>query len=247
MSAAARHSFPLPFIKVCGVTREDCLQPLADAGVSAVGINFVPTSPRAVSMDRGRDLVERARELGVLTVGVVRNPTPTDLAALVDALALDYVQLHGAEQPHLLDAVQYDDRPAAPRVIKALSWSGRTEDESRLAAVWAEYSSRPQHAFAAWLVDAYAPHAGGGTGELADWSRLVPRPEVFADQPMLLAGGLVPSNVARAIASVLPDGVDTASGVELSPGIKSAELVSLFAAQARAAFASIASPKWTTT
>ena len=74
---------------------------------------------------------------------------------------------------------------------------------------------------------------------MARWDLLLPRPAVRDRVPLILAGGLSADNVRQAIAAVQPDGVDTASGVELSPGIKSAELVRCFASNAAAGFAAI--------
>lgn len=225
----------LPVIKVCGVTREADLAVLRRAGVSAVGINFVPASPRCVSVKAGRLLASSARKLGLLSVAVVRDASVPELTELLDETEFDLLQLHGSERPDLLDRLGYASRKAAPRIIKALSWSGRQEEKAA-AWVWSEYAAEADNKFAAWLIDAYAPSTGGGTGKLADWDQLVPRPIVLGPKPIILAGGLAPSNVEASIRKVRPDGVDTASGVERSPGEKSAELVEAFARQARLAF-----------
>ncbi len=229
----------LPVIKVCGVTREADLAVLRRAGVTAVGINFVPSSPRCVTIKVGRLLAVAARKLGLVSVAVVRDAAVAELIELLDETEFDLLQLHGSERPELLDQLGYTTRKVATQIIKALSWSGRQEEKAA-AWVWSEYAAEPDSKFAAWLIDAYAPNTGGGTGRLADWEQLVPRPIVLGPKPIILAGGLVPSNVGASIRKVRPDGVDTASGVERSPGEKSAELVNAFASQAREAYQELA-------
>lgn len=206
----------IPRIKVCGVTVPADLEVLAEAGIDSVGLNFVPSSKRRVAPDPAGALAERARELGLSVVGVFMNQSPDEVAEVLERVECDFVQLHGEEQP---DAFE---RLAVP-IIKAVPWSGRIE-ETALAGSWCNASN-----LAAFLVDAFAPVEGGGTGRRARWDLLVPRPEVFSNKPLILAGGLTPAHVAQAIQDMQPDGVDTASGVESSPGRKSPELVHSFA------------------
>jgi phosphoribosylanthranilate isomerase len=93
----------------------------------------------------------------------------------------------------------------------------------------------------ALLIDAHKPGEYGGTGETADWEAIARwRDKKQFDIPLVLAGGLTPYNVAEAIQIVRPDAVDTASGVEISPGRKGSELVRAFVAEAKRAFAAIA-------
>ncbi|MBX3422369.1 MAG: phosphoribosylanthranilate isomerase [Pirellulaceae bacterium] len=227
------------------------LAPLAAAGVDTVGFNLVPISQRRVDVARAAKLVARAHELGLTTVAVVMDPGPAELTEALNAAPWDYVQLHGRESP---DISAYCPRVA---IIKAISWSGRTE-EIELAAAWSKRFGKPNLAaggagesrslgwpgsLAGFLVDAYAPGVGGGTGMQADWGTLNPRPAPLCDWPLLLAGGLTPKNVRQAIVLTGCDGVDTASGVELSPGAKSTELVTAFSKQARQGFASISSQR----
>lgn len=232
-----------PIIKVCGVTRLEDLEVLADAGVDAVGFNFVPGRARAVTLKRAAELSTRAARLSLIRVAVLMNPTAQQLRELLDTVELDWIQLHGAETPSLLA-----DCGGLP-ILKATSWTGRAE-ERELARAWStpidipaysQVSELPREgscddsALGAWLIDAYAPVAGGGTGKLARWDLLQPRPSELAAHPLLVAGGLTPANVGEAIRITRADGVDTASGVESSPGIKDAELVHAFAERARLA------------
>jgi phosphoribosylanthranilate isomerase len=222
-------------IKVCGVTRIADMEILPEAGVTAVGLNFVPSSPRCVALDHGAQLAQLARQMGIDVVAVVRDAGLRDLHSLLAAVPLDYLQLHGRETPQFIETLELRSQVNVPPIIRALSWSGRPE-EVEFAELWSTYAGGHPQRCAAWLVDAYAPAAGGGTGRLADWTRLNPRPREFGTLPLILAGGLEPGNVDRAIERVHPDGVDTASGVESAPGIKSAALVRRFAQVAQRQF-----------
>lgn len=227
----------LPRIKVCGITRIEDLQVLSDAGVDSVGVNFVARSPRCVDAARAAPFCARAAELGLSRVAVVMDLEPDQLEQLLDAVDVDFVQLHGTESPELLQACR------GKGVIKAVSWSGRAEETALAAAwksSWTESRSRGEDRnkgsqLRAFLVDAYAPEQGGGTGKVARWDLLLPRPPELDGIPLLLAGGLTGENVAEAIKQTMPNGVDTASGVESSPGVKLPAAVQVFASSAHAA------------
>ncbi len=207
----------LPFrIKVCGVKRAADLTWMAAAGVDAVGLNFVRTSVRSLKLDQGRELLKQAKQAGLTTVAVLMNPTTDDLRKFAETMPVDFIQLHGEEDPSILD------QTPELAVIKAVAWSGRRE-EKQLARRWIESQAAARGQLRAFLVDAFAPGVGGGTGRTARWDLLVPRPTCFGDLPILLAGGLKAENVAEAILTTRCTGVDTASGVESSPGCKEEE------------------------
>ncbi len=206
--------------KICGVRRSEDLELLAMAGVDAVGFNFVAHSQRYLAPQLANELSIRAADLGLVRVAVVMDPSQQDLDELLSKVQVDWVQFHGHESPSIVSVCH-----GLP-ILKATSWSGRAE-ERELVTAWRPEAETGH--LAAWLIDAYAPVAGGGTGQTASWELLVPRPAIFGKLPLILAGGLNPNNVAEAILASGADGVDTASGVELAPGIKSAELVTRFA------------------
>jgi phosphoribosylanthranilate isomerase len=182
------------YVKVCGITHvEDALAAVA-AGVDALGLNFVPASKRYVSIERAREIIEQVRGQ-VLCVAVVANLAPGEVSALLSTLGVDRVQLHGDETPEHV-------RMLAPRAFKALRVASASDIE--LAAAF------PSHPL---LVDAKVEGHLGGTGKTLDWPLVAP---LAASRPMILAGGLTPDNVARAVQLVRPWGVDTASGVETS-------------------------------
>lgn len=223
-----------PFrIKICGVKRAADLLWLAECGADAVGLNFVRTSIRSLKIDPGREMVKQAQSLGLKTVAVLMNPTADELRKFVSTIPVDLVQLHGEELPELLN-----DLPDI-QVIKAISWSGRRE-EKHLARQWLESEAAKRGQLRGYLVDAFAPGVGGGTGRTARWDLLTTRPTCFGEVPILLAGGLTPSNVAQAILTTHCSGVDTASGVESSPGCKDQALVTEFVQSAKETFATVA-------
>ena len=144
------------------MTREVDLQLLADCGVHAVGLNFVASSPRFVNSARAAELAQRAHELGLVVYGVTMNLTAREIQSVLDQIDLDAIQLHGTESATLLNAC------GQTPVVKAVSWSGRAE-EQRLAESWRlEFEKAAVEC--AFLVDAYAPVQGGGTGKVARWT-----------------------------------------------------------------------------
>lgn len=220
-----------PFqIKICGVKRAADLEWLAECGADAVGLNFVRTSVRSLKIDPGREMVKQAKGFGLKTVAVLMNPTADELRKFLSTIPVDFIQLHGEELPDLLN-----DTPEVA-VIKTISWSGRRE-EKHLARQWLESEVAARGQLRGYLVDAFAPGVGGGTGRTARWDLLAPRPTCFGEIPILLAGGLTPANVAEAIRTTHCAGVDTASGVESAPGCKDESLVREFVNSARDTFA----------
>ncbi len=238
-----RHRNAHPTIKVCGVTSAEELYWLREAGVDTVGFNLVPTSQRVIALSQAVDMSEVARSLGLTSCIVLMNPSHIALREVLDAARWDFVQLHGCESPRILE------RATSLRIIKACSWSGR-EEEVELVDTWLKWASdcpnvnfptaqTERSEMACLLVDAFAPVAGGGTGRTANWNLLSPRPTLFGQVPMLLAGGLTPENVSSAIERTGCDGVDVASGVEIGAGKKSPELVAQFVREALAGFAKL--------
>lgn len=183
------------------------------AGVDALGFNFVPTSKRCVSIELARAIIEQVRGQ-VLSVAVVANLAPAEVAALFDALGVDRVQLHGDEAPE-------DVRMLAPRAFKALRVASPSDIE--LAAAF------PSHPL---LIDAKVEGQLGGTGKTTDWHLVAP---LAASRPVILAGGLTPDNVARAVQLVRPWGVDAASSVETDadPRWKDPDKIRRFVSAAR--------------
>lgn len=211
-------------VKICGVTRvEDASAALA-AGADWIGLNFHPPSPRCVSEERARELVAEPDCRG-RCVGVFVDRNPEEIAALCRRLGIGVVQLHGDEPTADLRVLA----EAGLKVVKAFR-VGAAEDialMSRYLRSSAALGARPD----AVLVDSFVPGVKGGSGKAipAQLVGLLPpscSPSVSIDDPgvvdprIILAGGLNPANVARAIERMRPWMVDVAGGVESAPGIK---------------------------
>ena len=213
-------------IKICGITNVDDALAVARAGADAVGLNFYPRSPRHVDLDTARRIVA-ALPKEMVKVGLFVNADPPDICRVCDDLGLDLIQLHGDEPPELL--AQLGERP----VMRALRLGTKG-----LRPVF-EYLRRCRELAATpslTLLDSLIPGEYGGTGKIADWTAAKQYVAESGLPPLVLAGGLTPANVADAIRTVRPAAVDTASGVESSPGRKDLVAVAAFVQSARAAF-----------
>jgi phosphoribosylanthranilate isomerase len=166
-------------------------------------------------------IITEVRAAGFITpaVGVFVDPDPDELSEAITMSGIDIVQLSGEESPRILDRVE---RP----VIKAFP-AGATDSVKALQSRIRDWQD--VHAI---HLDANDPASRGGTGKLANW---VLAREIARDTNILLAGGLDPENVAEAIMTVRPHGVDVSSGVE-TDGVKSHSKIERFIASARAAF-----------
>jgi phosphoribosylanthranilate isomerase len=207
-------------IKICGLTRSGDAIAAARAGADWLGLNFWPRSKRFIDPIRACDVAARVREAGVATtlIGVFVNQPAGDILRIAEHVGLDGVQLHGDETAADCAALM----AAGVTVIKALALGSRA-DIVRLAGYPGEVI----------LVD--TPAAGyGGSGRCLDWSlaRAAVEAGERAGKRVILAGGLDPDNVARAVAMVKPSGVDVASGVESAPGVKDPDRVRAFVAAA---------------
>lgn len=198
-------------IKICGITSVDDAMLALDAGADAIGLIFWPGSKRAVDVQRAQAITRVVPPL-VATVGVFVDETPDRVRTVADAVGLSAVQLHGQEAP--------PDWARFPRpVLKAMPIE--------------RYAGSPwQTARAAILVDAHDPVTIGGTGRTVDWDAAR---AIAATRRLVLAGGLTPDNVADAVRTVRPWGVDVASGVERTPGVKDPDKVRAFVQAVREA------------
>jgi phosphoribosylanthranilate isomerase len=203
-------------IKICGVTRPEDAELICREGANAIGINFWRGSKRFVEDEQAREIIA-AIPPGVLKVGVFVNPHPLIVTESLSDLGLDVIQFHGDEQPQAWSTLPGE------KIIRAI----RVFDESSLASAtgW-----NPRY----FLYDSHT-EGYGGTGKQAPWQIVA----AGARRPFLLAGGLGPLNVAAAIQSVRPDGVDVASSVESRPGIKNEAKVIAFIENARKAAAKL--------
>jgi phosphoribosylanthranilate isomerase len=217
-------------IKICGITSPEDALAAAAAGVDAVGLNFFPGSPRCVTPAQAQQIAG-GLPVGVARVGVFVNAGEAEIRAVAAQVPLDWVQLHGEEPVELLAGLQ------PWPVVRAFRC--RTESDRDLVEYLGQ-ARRHGCLPAAVLLDAYDPAARGGTGQVLDWPGVAGlRPQLLG-LPLILAGGLTPENVGRAIRQSRAAAVDTASGVERAPGRKDARRMQDFVRAARAAFADLA-------
>jgi phosphoribosylanthranilate isomerase len=193
-------------IKICGLTREADLAAAVAAGADAIGFVFYAKSPRAVTPARAAELA-RGLPPFVTPVGLFVNAADAELAEAFAAVPNMLVQFHGDETP------QDCARIARPFLRAARMGPG---------VDLLDFAARFSHAQAI-LLDALVEGYGGG-GKVFDWS-LIPR---NVPSPLVLSGGLSAANVGDGIAQLRPWAVDVSSGVEVSKGIKSADLMNEF-------------------
>ncbi len=194
-------------VKICGITRPEDALAAARAGADAIGLVFYPPSPRAVTRERAREIVQVLPPF-VSVVGLFVNAQPAEVRAALAALPIDLLQFHGDEAP---EECRIYGRPD----IKAVAMAPGVD----LQAVARRYVDA-----AGLLLDTHREGVRGGTGEVFDWSRIPPG----LDRPIILAGGLTLENVAAAVQRVRPYAVDVSSGVEVSKGIKDAARIEAF-------------------
>ena len=212
-------------IKICGITTPRDALAAADAGADAIGLNFCAQSPRCIDLATARSITPSVPR-HVAKVGVFVNEPVERLIAIADALALDFIQLHGDEPPRELAEL-------APRpVIRAFRLSGDLEPLLTYLRTCRALGHLPSAA----LIDAHTPGTYGGTGKTANWGKVCDFQHCVDAVPVVLAGGLTPEYVAEAIARARPAAVDVASGVEVAPGQKDAVRMRGFVEAARRAW-----------
>ena len=193
-------------IKICGMTQlKDALFAI-EQGADAVGFIFYKKSPRSTTMKTVRDIILKLPPLAG-TVGVFVDETVERVNKVADYCGLDMVQLHGDESPAFC-------RKIHRRVIKAF----RVKDFQSLKKL-------QKYSVSGFLLDTFSDNLHGGTGKTFDWNLVLPAKKIG---PVILAGGLTPSNIRQAVSQVRPYGVDVCSGVEKSPGVKDPEKVRAF-------------------
>lgn len=207
---------PDPILKICGITRLVDALHAVQQGATALGFVFWAHSPRAIAPADAKDIIA-ALPPKVTSVGVFVNESPQTLREVLTLTGVKAVQLHGDEtfadyefiECPLLKSATLDDLTATVR-----AWPAETT----------------------LLLDAADRMKRGGTGVAVDWGKAA---TAARNHRVVLAGGLTPLNVEEAIRTVRPIGVDVASGVEASPGVKDFAKVAAFLTNARRAFAAL--------
>jgi len=198
---------PRTRIKICGITRPGDGIAAAECGADAIGIVFYERSSRTVDVAAAQAIVAALPPL-VGVVGLFLDADPSRVRSVIAAVSIDLLQFHGDEPPEYCAAF-------GRRYIKAVPMKGDVDPVA--------YARRYGDA-AGFLLDSHGPGGAGGTGERFDW-RKVP---AALGKPIVLAGGLNPSNVSDAVRAVSPFAVDVSSGVEASPGVKDRNKIASF-------------------
>ena len=211
-----------PKVKMCGISKVETIPAVVEAKPNYMGLVFAP-SKRQVTVDQAKTLVEElhkgcAKKYGsdaeqdkddtIKTVGVFVNETVDNLVTIANEVNLDAVQLHGDEDETFIQSLK---ECTNVEVWKAVQIRSAADVEE-----WIDSSADMI------LFDAYHKDERGGTGEVFDWSSL----DEF-ERPFMLAGGIDSTNVARAIRTVRPYGIDTSSGIETN-GVKDDEKITAF-------------------
>ena len=215
-------TYYIPKVKMCGISKVETIPAVVEAKPDYMGLVFAP-SKRQVTVDQAKILVEElhrgyAKKYGsdtehdkndtIKTVGVFVNETVDDLVTIANEANLDAVQLHGDEDETFIQSLK---ERTNVEVWKAIQIRTAADTEK-----WIDSSADML------LFDAYHKHERGGTGEVFDWSSL----DAF-ERPFMLAGGIDSTNVARAIRTVRPYGIDISSGIETN-GVKDDEKITAF-------------------
>ena len=215
------------WVKVCGIRDRKTARDVAEIGVDAIGLNFYSGSPRSVAADEAME-ISKILPAEVTKVGVFVNHSLSDVESLATQCRLDIVQLHGDEAPAYF--VELQRRLPQIRLIRAWRMSS---DGLEGLKTFLDECDRQKLSLAACLVDAHVSGLFGGSGKTVPWEQLASEYRREEWPPLILAGGLTPDNIAEAISSVHPWGVDVASGVESAPGVKNQGLVRQFLLNAR--------------
>lgn len=200
-------------IKICGMTNTDDAQVAVEAGADMIGLIFYPPSPRYVTPQQARCIVQALPE-SCRAVGVFVNEDIETISKIVDESGVQFVQLHGTESPGLCRRLQWP-------VFKTFRFTSDIRPE-----MMRDYQVK------AFLIEGFHADFYGGSGTQANWRQTA---ALHKYGRIILAGGLTAHNVAEAIRIVQPYAVDVCSGVESEPGKKDWVQVRAFIAAAKAA------------
>jgi phosphoribosylanthranilate isomerase len=223
------------WIKICGTTSLADAQHAANSGASAVGFVFAP-SPRRVTVDQVRAISPHLPR-NVERIGVFVDATFDELVSAVREADLTGVQLHANDDPDLPRRLRAhfaaETSTATISILAVLAFSDDMEAQIQSVA----RDAARDGAIDALLIDSRSPVGHGGTGTRYDWQAAQHLFRKVAPQLRLIAaGGLHPDNVAEAIRTLTPWGVDVATGVEAAPGRKDPARVAAFIRNARDTF-----------
>ena len=199
-------------VKICGITNLDDAMAAADFGADALGFVFFKNSPRYISPANAKKIIKKLPPF-ISTVGVFVNENKKNIEKIVLQTGINIIQLHGDETPKACNL----SKP----VIKAI----RVKSIETLGLV-----SKYKDKVSVFLLDTYTPEVFGGTGQVFNWDIAV---EAKKFGRVILAGGLTPENIEKAVRLVHPYAVDVSSGVEAEKGKKDHLKMKLFIERAK--------------
>ncbi len=217
------------WVKICGVKDLETAVKLAELNVDALGLNFYARSPRVVSVATAAAIAEQVGRK-VELVALFVNHSVMEAVQMCRSCGVQTVQVHGDEPPEWL--ARFRERLPEAKLIRAFRLG---EEGFEPLARFLEACRRLDCVPDRCLVDAAVKGAYGGTGQTVSWEQVTRQYLREQWPPLVLAGGLTPENVAEAVRTVRPWGVDTASGVESAPGRKDVQRAAAFIQAARRA------------
>ena len=199
-------------VKICGITNLDDAMAAADFGADALGFVFFKNSPRYISPANAEKIIKKLPPF-ISAVGVFVNEDKKNIEKIVSRTGINITQLHGDEPPKACNL----SKPS----IKAI----RVKSLDSLEVI-----SKYKDKVSAFLLDTYTPELFGGTGQIFNWDIAV---EARQFGKVILAGGLTPENIEKAVRFVHPYAVDVSSGVEAEKGRKDHKKMRLFIERAK--------------
>jgi len=194
-------------VKICGITSVEDAQKVCHAGVDAIGLVFYKKSPRNVSIPQAIEICASLPPF-VTTVALFLNATTEFVDSVLASVPIDLLQFHGSESPEYCASFNHP-------YIKVIGMKDIT-DIAQFDAIAKQYPDAK-----GFLVDSHAVGKAGGTGETFEWENT----PLNYEKPIILAGGLTPENIAKAIRQAPVYGYDLSSGVESQPGRKDKQKV----------------------
>jgi phosphoribosylanthranilate isomerase len=208
-------------VKICGITSEEDLKMVCNMGADAVGfVVRVPSSPRNLTLERAEKLI-RLVPIFVKSVVVVVPKDIEEVSAVYERLKPDAIQIHGEETPN---AEILREKLHGTSLIRAVSVKSKEIVDNAI---------KESKLFDAVLLDSCLHGKYGGTGMVHDWELSKHVREAIHPKPLILAGGLNPENVKKAIQTVKPYAVDVSTGVESKLGVKDPKKVEAFIKNAK--------------
>ena len=205
-------------IKICGVLDHHIISTISDLNVDYVGLVFFENSPRNVSIEKAKSLINNLSN-STKIVALTVNANDNLLRNIVDNLSPDYLQLHGKESPHRCFEIKKKFKTKVIKAIGAKSYKNLNFEINKYKFVSDKI-----------IIDSPKDHLPGGNGKTFNWKLLKKDKRKIN---WLLAGGINLSNVSKAIKITKTKGLDISSGVEISKGIKSSQLIKSFVKKCR--------------